>query len=177
MINLLLFFHLPKFYRFSLLVLLMSASIPAAMAKTRTENSIKPLHQCIVAAADYHGVNPYLLRAILVVESQLNPKAININKNGTRDIGVAQINSIHLPVLQSHGIKENHLMDACVNTYVGAWLLRKQISRYGMNWFGVAAYHSVTPDKNFRYQVLLYNEMVRSGAIDNVAMTVPPLQK
>ena len=177
MINLLLFFPLPKFCRFSLLVLLMSVNLPAAMATTRTENSIKPLQQCIVAASDYHGVNPYLLRAILVVESQLNPKAININKNGTRDIGVAQINSIHLPVLQSHGIKENHLMDACVNTYVGAWLLRKQISRYGMNWFGVAAYHSVTPDKNFRYQVLVYNEMVRSGAINNVAMSVPPLQK
>ena len=177
MINLLLIFHLPKFCRFSLLVLWMGGSVTTAMATSRIETSIKPLNQCIVAAADYHGVNPYLLRAILVVESQLNPKAINVNNNGTRDIGVAQINSIHLPVLQTHGIKENHLMDACVNTYVGAWLLRKQIARYGMNWFGVAAYHSVSPDKNFRYQVLVYNEMVRSGAIQNVAMQVPQLQK
>ena len=46
-----------------------------------------------------------------------------------------------------------------------------------MNWFGIAAYHSVTPDKNYRYQVLVYNEMVRSGAIQNIAMTVPPLSK
>jgi len=112
-----------------------------------------------------------------MVESRLNPKAINVNMNGTRDIGVAQINSIHLPVLQNHGIKESHLMDGCVNTYVGAWLLRKQISRYGLNWFGIAAYHSVTPDKNYRYQVLVYNEMVRSGAIQNIAMNVPPLNK
>ena len=177
MINLLLFFHLQRFFKFSLIVLLMSGNITAAMATSRHESSTKPLNKCIWAAADYHGVNPYLLRAILVVESQLNPKAININNNGTRDIGVAQINSIHLPVLQSHGIKENHLMDGCVNTYVGAWLLRKQISRYGLTWFGIAAYHSVTPDKNFRYQVLVYNEMVRSGVIDNVAMAVPPLQK
>ena len=177
MVNLLLFFSFLRFFRFSLFFMLFGLSLGSAMATVSAQINTKPLKKCIAAAADYHGVNPYLLRAILMVESQLNPKAVNINKNGTRDIGVAQINSIHLPVLQSHGIKENHLMDACVNTYVGAWLLRKQIARYGMNWFGVAAYHSVTPDKNFRYQVLVYNEMVRSGAIQNVAMAVPKLQR
>ena len=157
--------------------LLLAGSMAGAMAATGSYHGSKPLSKCIVGAAQYHGVNPYLLRAILMVESRLNPKAMNVNTNGTRDIGVAQINSIHLPVLQNHGIKESHLMDGCVNTYVGAWLLRKQISRYGLNWFGIAAYHSVTPDKNYRYQVLVYNEMVRSGAIQNIAMTVPPLSK
>jgi soluble lytic murein transglycosylase-like protein len=177
MVNLLLFLSFLKFFRFSIFFMLFGLGLGTAMATAPGQINTKPLNKCILEAADYHGVNPYLLRAILVVESQLNPKAINVNKNGTRDIGVAQINSIHLPVLQTHGIKENHLMDACVNTYVGAWLLRKQITRYGMTWFGVAAYHSVTPDRNFRYQVLVYNEMVRSGAIDNAAMQLPPLQK
>ena len=177
MVNLLLFLSFLKFFRFSIFFMLFGLGLTAAMATAPAQISTKPLNKCILEAADYHGVNPYLLRAILVVESQLNPKALNINKNGTRDIGVAQINSIHLPVLQTHGIKENHLMDACVNTYVGAWLLRKQIARYGMTWFGVAAYHSVTPDKNFRYQVLVYNEMVRSGVIDNTVMQLPPVQK
>jgi soluble lytic murein transglycosylase-like protein len=177
MVNLLLFFSFLRFFKFSVFFMLFGLSLGSAMATAPAQINSKPMKKCIAAAADYHGVNPYLLRAILMVESQLNPKAININKNGTRDIGVAQINSIHLPVLQSHGIKENHLMDACVNTYVGAWLLRKQIARYGLNWFGIAAYHSVTPDKNFRYQVLVYNEMVRSGAIQNVAMAVPKLQR
>lgn len=135
------------------------------------------LDRCIGSAADFHDVDPQLLRAILVVESRLNPKAINRNTNGTKDIGVAQINSVHLPLLKVHGIQEDHLLDGCVNTYVGAWLLRKQISRHGLNWFGIAAYHSVTPDKNYRYQVLIYNEMVRSGAIQNIAMTVPPLAR
>jgi soluble lytic murein transglycosylase-like protein len=152
-------------------------SLSPALATSRAENATQPLNKCIVGAAQYHGVNPYLLKAILVVESRLNPKAINVNMNGTRDIGVAQINSIHLPALQNHGIKESHLMDGCVNTYVGAWLLRKQISRYGLNWYGIAAYHSTTPDKNYRYQVLVYNEMVRSGAIQNIAMVVPSLTK
>jgi soluble lytic murein transglycosylase-like protein len=131
------------------------------------------MDRCIRNAAEYHDVNPQLLRAILVVESRLNPNAINRNTNGTRDIGVAQINSIHLPVLQAHGIKENHLMDACVNTYVGAWLLRKQIARHGLNWYGIAAYHSTTPQENYRYQVLVYNELVRSGALPKTLMAQP----
>ena len=177
MINLSFTFGYSRLLRLSAVTLLLAGSFPAAMATSSSPNSSKPLNKCIVGAAQYHGVNPYLLRSILMVESRLNPKAINVNMNGTRDIGVAQINSIHLPVLQNHGIKESHLMDGCVNTYVGAWLLRKQISRYGLNWFGIAAYHSVTPDKNYRYQVLIYNEMVRSGAIQNIAMTVPPVTR
>jgi soluble lytic murein transglycosylase-like protein len=177
MTNLSFTFGYSRFLWLATVTLLLAGSFPAAMATSSSPNSSKPLNKCIVGAAQYHGVNPYLLRSILMVESRLNPKAINVNMNGTRDIGVAQINSIHLPVLQNHGIKESHLMDGCVNTYVGAWLLRKQISRYGLNWFGIAAYHSVTPDKNYRYQVLVYNEMVRSGAIQNIAMTVPPLTR
>jgi soluble lytic murein transglycosylase-like protein len=177
MMNLSFTLGISRFLRLITVALLLGGGVTAAMATSSSPHSSKPLNKCIVGAAQYHGVNPYLLRAILVVESRLNPKAININMNGTRDIGVAQINSIHLPVLQNHGIKESHLMDGCVNTYVGAWLLRKQISRYGLNWFGIAAYHSVTPDKNYRYQVLIYNEMVRSGAIQNIAMTVPPLSR
>lgn len=175
--NLSFIFEITKIFRLMVLASLLGIGIPTAMATASPQANPKPLHKCIVGAANYHGVNPYLLRAILVVESRLNPRAINVNTNGTRDIGVAQINSIHLPVLQSHGIQESHLMDGCVNTYVGAWLLRKQISRYGLNWFGTAAYHSVTPDKNYRYQVLVYNEMIRSGAIHNVAMAVPPLSR
>ena len=175
MMNLSFIFGVANFFRLTACCLLAVGSMTTAMATSNSSKGLKPLNKCIAGAAQYHGVNPYLLRAILVVESQLNPKAINVNMNGTRDIGVAQINSIHLPVLQNHGIHESHLMDGCVNTYVGAWLLRKQISRHGLNWFGIAAYHSVTPDKNFRYQVLVYNEMVRSGAIQNIAMVVPPL--
>ena len=175
--NLSFIFNISRGAKLAMSGLLIVVSLSSAMATMQIDNAPKPLNKCIVGAAQYHGVNPYLLRAILMVESRLNPKAVNVNLNGTRDIGVAQINSIHLPVLQNHGIKESHLMDGCVNTYVGAWLLRKQISRYGLNWFGIAAYHSTTPDKNFRYQVLVYNEMVRSGAIQNIAMNVPPLTK
>jgi hypothetical protein len=42
-----------------------------------------------------------------------------------------------------------------VASYVAAWLLRKNIDRHGLTWHGVAAYHSLTPEHNQRYQSLL----------------------
>ena len=128
-----------------------------------------PVDQCIADAAKFHRVDPQLLKAILMVESRLNPNAVNRNANGTRDIGVAQVNSIHLPALEKHGIRESELRDGCVNTYVGAWLLSKQIARHGLNWFGVAAYHSTTPSKNAQYQYLVYKELVRDGQLEKIA--------
>jgi len=119
--------------------------------------------ECLKPAATYHGVNPQLLLAVLTVESRLNPNAINKNTNGTVDIGMGQINSIHLPELQRYGLNAEHLMDACKATYVSAWMLRRGFNRYGNSWFAAAAYHSITPVHNLRYQGLLKAELARQG--------------
>lgn len=119
--------------------------------------------ECLKPAATYHGVNPNLLLAVLTVESRLNPNAINKNANGTIDIGMGQINSIHLPELQRYGLNASHLMDACKATYVSAWLLRRGLNRYGDTWFAVASYHSTTPVHNLRYQGLIKAELARQG--------------
>jgi len=111
--------------------------------------------RCIPAAAQHHRIDPRLLRAVLKVESDLRPWAFGRNTNGTVDLGMAQINSIHLPELARHGIQSQHLFDPCVASYVAAWLLRKNIDRHGLTWHGVAAYHSLTPEHNLRYQGLL----------------------
>jgi hypothetical protein len=37
--------------------------------------------------------------------------------------------------------------------------------RHGNTWFGVAAYHSVTPEHNARYQILIRKELMRVGAL------------
>lgn len=124
-----------------------------------------PAEQCIMPAADYHQVNPYLLRAILRVESGLRPNAVMRNSNGTVDIGISQINSIHFRELGRYGIAPAHLQDACVGTYVGAWHLARVIARHGNTWEGIARYHSATPKFNRRYQALLWNELVRSGVV------------
>jgi hypothetical protein len=118
--------------------------------------------QCIVPAANFHGLNALLLRAVLRVESSLKPDAIGRNKNGTFDIGIGQINSIHLPELKKFGIEPGHLADACVGTYVSGWFLKRAIAARGYTWEGVASYHSRTPEFNVRYQRLLIAEIQKS---------------
>ena len=121
--------------------------------------AVQSPERCIPAAAQHHRIDPRLLRAVLKVESDLRPWAFGRNANGTVDMGMAQINSIHLPELARHGIQSQHLFDPCVASYVAAWLLRKNIDRHGLTWFGVAAYHSLTPEHNQRYQGLLMNAL------------------
>lgn len=139
---------------------------PAAGAGARPAAPFTtPAEQCIMPAADYHRVNPYLLRAILRVESGLRPNAVMRNSNGTVDVGISQINSIHFRELGRYGIAPAHLQDACVGTYVGAWHLARVIARHGNTWEGIARYHSATPKFNRRYQALLWNELLRSGVV------------
>jgi soluble lytic murein transglycosylase-like protein len=121
---------------------------------------------CIVPAANHHRTNPWVLRAILRVESALKPSALGKNSNGTYDIGIGQINSIHLKELSQFGITADHLMDACIGTYVAAWRLKKAMDAGGNTWEAIARYHSSTPKFNQRYQVLLFNELKKAGVMD-----------
>ena len=132
--------------------------------------------RCIVPAAQYHRVNHNILRAILRVESSLNPNTIARNDNGSVDVGIAGINSIHFKDLAAFGISPIHLMDACVGTYVAAWNIRKHIATYGNTMEAIARYNSKTPYFNRRYQILLHNELVKSGVVDGFLMAVPPLR-
>jgi len=114
---------------------------------------------CVAQAAQYHGVNPWVLRAILKVESNFDPQAVNRNANGSIDVGMAQINSIHFAELGRWGVLPANLMDGCVATYVAAWHLARQIRRHGNSWFGVASYHSTSPCQNARYAGLVWNAL------------------
>lgn len=97
---------------------------------------------CWDEAAKYHGVDPWLLYSVAYVESTHNPSAISkTNRNGTYDIGLMQINSFWLPTLKKHGITESHLKNACVSTYVGAWVMAQNIRRYGYSWEAIASYN------------------------------------
>lgn len=100
---------------------------------------------CIRSAAAYHGVNGDVLKAIIWIESRMRRNAVNINGNGSKDLGAAQINSIHLPRLQRFGITEERLLDGCTSVYVGAWLLAELIAEKGNTWEAVGSYHSRTP--------------------------------
>ncbi len=48
---------------------------------------------CFQEAGEAYGVSPFLLEAIMVVESQGDAGAINRNSDGSYDFGLMQINS------------------------------------------------------------------------------------
>ncbi|BDD79693.1 hypothetical protein [Burkholderia phage FLC9] len=109
---------------------------------------------CFDEAAAYQHVNPTVLRGIRMVENaQADPRAIGRNKNGSVDLGMMQINSIHLPELKKYKIRRRDLMNSCKNIYVAAWLLRRQMDRHGNNWVAVGGYHSNTPKERAQYAV------------------------
>ena len=104
-----------------------------------------PAQACWDDAAQRYQVSSALLYAIARTESGLNPQAVGRNGNGSRDIGLMQINSSWLPTLASHGINERDLFEPCTNIEVGAWILAGNVSRLGYTWDAVGAYNAQNP--------------------------------
>jgi hypothetical protein len=155
------------------LVLSLEASSSTLQGQTPS-TALQNNEQCIPAASSYHDVNADVLKAILMVESGLNAWEVRKNSNGTLDVGMAGINSVHFPEIAKYGIAPEQLLDACVATYVAAWHLKKGIRQYGNTWFGIASYHSVTPYFNHRYQIMVYNQLVKNKSINGQVVKVPP---
>lgn len=101
------------------------------------------LADCWEETASRYDIEPELLQAIAAVESGYRAGAINTtNSNGTRDIGLMQINSIHLPRLLKQGITEDRLLsEPCLSVEVGASILAEFIRRFGYNWTAVGSYN------------------------------------
>nr|WP_242404650.1 lytic transglycosylase domain-containing protein [Janthinobacterium agaricidamnosum] len=114
---------------------------------------------CWEDAARLYGVNPELLYAVAKTESQLNPRAVHRNANGTRDIGLMQINSTWLPVLHKYGIDEQQLLDACTSIYVGAWIMADNMRRMGNSWQAVGAYNAANPVLRASYALKVYKNL------------------
>lgn len=102
-----------------------------------------PYARCFCEASDRYGVEVRLLIAIAKVESDFNMNAVNINKNGSMDYGVMQINSRWKSRLASLGISWHEVIaSACMNIHVGAWILATNFQSWGVSWNSVGAYNA-----------------------------------
>lgn len=97
---------------------------------------------CFKEAAARYNVSELLLKAIAKTESGMKANAYNCNTNGTCDIGVMQINTVHLNQLKQFNIDVRRLYDPCTNVNVGAWILSQNIAIFGRKWQAVGAYNT-----------------------------------
>lgn len=109
-----------------------------------------PAHAtCWRLAEDTYGIDHRLLHAIAQAESNFVADARNVNRNGTVDMGLMQINSVHFPRLKKLGVTETMLVkNPCVSVMVGASILSEMMGRYGYGWEAVGAYNAGTAKKN-----------------------------
>ena len=97
---------------------------------------------CFALVAQRSGIPERLLRAVARVESNFRADAVHVNTDGTRDVGVMQINSSHFPDLETRfHITEQILLERpCVNIAVGARILGDFLQKYQGTWRGVGSY-------------------------------------
>ena len=76
---------------------------------------------------------------------------------------------MHLPRLARFGITRQALFEPCTNAYIGAWILRENLDRYGPTWDAVGAYNAASPDKRLKYINRIYSTLQR-GAPANQAI-------
>jgi soluble lytic murein transglycosylase-like protein len=129
---------------------------------------------CIDDAAAFHGVNPLVVRAIASVESECRPDAINSNSNGSSDYGLMQINSSNLPDLARYGVSKNDLFNSCTNAYIGGWILRQKMNRYGNNWTAIGAYNAGDPGKRISYARRVLAKLQQFSLGTAIPCRVPP---
>jgi soluble lytic murein transglycosylase-like protein len=123
-----------------------------------------PAQACWEQAGERYGVSPELLYAIARTESGLDPQAVGRNRDGSRDIGLMQINSAWLPSLSAHGIAERDLFDPCTSIHVGAWILAGNVRRLGYTWEAVGAYNAASPSLRRAYAERVYRQVAATRA-------------
>lgn len=119
---------------------------------------------CVKEAAQANHIPVSLFFAVLRTEGG-QVGQIHMNRNGSYDMGPAQINSIWLPVLAKSGItREMVLNNACLNISIGAWILGQSMDGVSPRnpevfWQHVGDYNSHTPELNHEYDMKVWNNL------------------
>lgn len=115
--------------------------------KLGARNSDLNAYTAIDTAARLYGLDAKRMVRIAFLESRINHKARNLNKNGTTDIGLFQINT----VLRENDCVEFNTFNVTGNAMCAAKILatHKKHKATDPQWYG--RYHSKTPSKKAEY--------------------------
>lgn len=129
-----------------LLFIILSISAYSAEPKI-SPTTIKIIYE----AARKNKIDAQLLIRIAYTESRFKESAIRVNKNGTIDYGMFQINSVHWSTM----CKELDITTLKGNTACAAKLISLIKSKHGNDPHWIGRYHSKTPSKKLKYFKLL----------------------
>ena len=103
--------------------------------------------QCVANAAHYYEVPELLLHAILQKENGRVGQEVR-NRNGSYDLGLAQINTVWLEHFAKYGVTREQLRDdRCTNLYAMGYVLRTNVNRYGGDdWFRAVIAYNIGPN-------------------------------
>lgn len=115
-----------------------------------------PTAQCVTGYSRQFAIPVAVTLAIMKTEGG-HPGSYNRNTNGTYDMGVMQLNTVHVEDyarkygMSEYGFKTRAVHDGCFSVYVGLDLLRRHLDESGNLATAVAHYHSKTPELGAKY--------------------------
>jgi len=119
-----------------------------------------PYLKCMLIVAATAGLPPRVLPVIQTIEGGAIGMA-RPDSNGTKDLGVMQVNTLWLPALAARAglseaeTKSRMLGDPCFNIAAAALILRTYLAaEHGDLLLAVGDYHSHTPILNTAYAAL-----------------------
>lgn len=125
---------------------------------------------CVYQSAQDYALNPFILLALLKVESNGRTGVVSRNTNGTYDLGPAQFNTASwaAKLETQYKIPRQALVhDMCQAIRAMAFAVRTEINNAGGDvWRGIGNYHSRTPQYHRRYVALVdaaHRHMLKTG--------------
>lgn len=114
------------------------------------------LVDCIISAANEYDLPANDLLAIASIENGRNG-AVSRNKNGSVDMGVFQLNSVHWEEKGQFRGKvslERALNDGCYAAKIAAYIVKNNYTKYPKKdrWEVLSYYNSKNPPANLAYQ-------------------------
>lgn len=112
--------------------------------------------QCFDKVGRFYKFDPDYLRAIAWKESRYNTNAIGRNNDGSKDIGIMQINTSNIQRLKAvfpNISVKNLLKYPCFNISVGGYILNENFKQYGRKWLAVGIYNAGTKNNDKRVKI------------------------